>query len=211
MTELSKPLYPYSHAPRLALQGPIDVASLTQATGPLEIEIGPGRGAFLLDRVNERPEARIVGLEIRWKWATIVDERLAKRGVGHRARVYAEDARLVLPRLQPSESVSAFFIHFPDPWWKKRQQKRLVVNPPFIAQMARLLEPGGMVFLQTDVVERAEAYEAMLAAHGALEPDGDQPNSARVSQPLWQSASNRERRADQSGLPVIRLRYRKRL
>ncbi|MBI5538122.1 MAG: tRNA (guanine-N7)-methyltransferase [Deltaproteobacteria bacterium] len=202
--------YPYEHAPRLAAQGDIPVCSLSeQQQGDLEIEIGPGRGAFLLERVRERPDARLIGLEIRWKWATLVDERLHKLGLGPHARVYAEDARLLLPRLQPDASVAAFFIHFPDPWWKSRQRKRLVVGKPLLDQMARLLRPSGMLFVQTDVTERGEVYETLIDAHEAFAQDGDQPGSARISACPWSARGNREKRAEQDGIPVVRLRYRR--
>ena len=203
--------YPYAHAPHLARTGPIDAATLTaRTTGPLEIEIGPGRGLFLLDRAAERPETRLVGLEIRWKWATIVDDRLRDAGRGERARVYADDARLVLPRVSPDACVDAFFVHFPDPWWKSRQKKRLVVTRPLLDQIARLLVPGGMLFVQTDVEDRGIAYETLIDAHEAFEADGDQPKSARLSESPWSSRGNRERRAIDAGIPVIRLRYRRR-
>lgn len=209
-TKVKQP-YPYAHAPRLPSTGPIDVRLLTtQPTGPLEIEIGPGRGLFLLDRAMECPHARLVGLELRWKWATIVDDRLRAAGHGSRARVYAEDARLVLPRFQPDGCVDAFFIHFPDPWWKSRQKKRLVIARPLLDDMARLLVPGGMLFVQTDVEDRGNAYETLIDAHDAFDPDGDAAGSARLSQSPWTSRGNRERRATDAGLPVIRLRYRKR-
>ncbi len=205
----SKAQYPYAHAPRLPRSGDVAIAALTRAEGPIEIEIGPGRGAFLLDRVVERPDLRVVGLEIRWKWATIVDERLAKLGHGDRARVYAEDARHVLPRFSPAQSVSAFFIHFPDPWWKTRQKKRLVVTRSLLDQVARLLVPNGMLFVQTDVEDRGEAYETLIAAHEHFAPNGDAPGSARLASCPWTSRGNRELRADDAGLPVVRLRYQR--
>lgn len=202
--------YPYEHAPRLASEGDISIPGLTeQQLGDLEIEIGPGRGAFLLERAQERPEARVVGLEIRWKWATLVDERLHKLGLGARARVYAEDARLVLPRLRPDASVAAFFVHFPDPWWKSRQRKRLVVGKPLLDQMARLLRDSGMLFVQTDVTERGEVYETLINAHESFVADGDQPGTARIAACPWAARGNREKRAEPDGIPVVRLRYRK--
>jgi tRNA (guanine-N7-)-methyltransferase len=202
--------YPYEHAPRLAAQGAIDVSTLTaQQQGDLEIEIGPGRGAFVLERVEERLDARVVGLEIRWKWATLVDERLHKLALSSRARVYAEDARMLLPRLQPDGCVSSFFIHFPDPWWKARQKKRLVIGRPLLDQVARLLAPSGMLFVQTDVIERGEVYEALVDAHEAFAPDGDALGSARMAVSPWVARGNREKRAEQDGIPVVRLRYRK--
>ncbi len=202
--------YPYENAPRLPATGPVQVTALTeQQHGDVEIEIGPGRGAFLIARAQERPDARVVGLEIRWKWATIVDDRLAKLGLGARARAYANDARLLLPRLQPSMSIAAFFVHFPDPWWKTRQRKRLVVGSALLDEIGRLLVPRGMLFLQTDVVERAEAYEALVGAHGAFAPDGDAARFARIADVPWHARGNREQRAEADGIPITRLRYRR--
>ena len=202
--------YPYEHAPRLPAQGEIAVQGLVeQQQGDVEIEIGPGRGAFLIERVRERPDARLIGLEIRWKWATLVDERLEKLGAGPRARVYAEDARLLLPRLTPDASVAAFFIHFPDPWWKARQRKRLVLGRPMLDQMARLLRPSGMLFVQTDVAERGEAYETLISAHDQFAADGTQIGSPRIAACPWNARGNREKRAEQDEIPVVRLRYRR--
>ena len=84
----------YDDAPRLPDGSRVEVRSL--ATGAwVEIEIGPGRGWFLVERAQAEPGAALVGLEIRKKWASIVDARLAARGLSGRARVFAEDARAV--------------------------------------------------------------------------------------------------------------------
>jgi tRNA (guanine-N7-)-methyltransferase len=201
--------HPYAHAPKLPTEGPVDVASLTASDLPLEVEIGPGRGAFILERAKEAPHVALVGLEIRWKWASIVDERLAKAGFRDRARVYAADARFLLPRWQPDACIDRFYIHFPDPWWKKRQQKRMVVSPSFIQQMVRLLKPGGILYVQTDVLERADHYEMLLSSMEGLIPDGDQPGSAFLSNPSWTARSNRERRVIEAGLQPSRFQFRK--
>jgi tRNA (guanine-N7-)-methyltransferase len=116
---------------------------------------------------------------------------------------------MVLPRLQPQGSVSAFFLHFPDPWWKKRQQKRLVLATSLVTQMTRLLEPGGLLFVQTDVVERAEAYEALLSACEEL-VFGGEDGSPRIAHCPWSAVGNRERRALENGIPIRRLLYRRR-
>ncbi len=196
---------PYAHAPRLPEDGPLDLCAEVQSAVPIELEIGPGRGWFLVERVELDPECRIVGLEIKRKWATIVDERLKKRGHGDRARVFAEDARHVLPRLSPG-SVSTVYIHFPDPWWKKRHHKRMVLTAPTVDALARVLVPGGQLLLQTDVEERAQRYEALLDASEHFEPAGDQ---ARIADHSFGARSPRERRAMADGLPVYRLLYRR--
>jgi tRNA (guanine-N7-)-methyltransferase len=144
------------------------------------------------------------------KWAAIVDERLKKRGLGARARVFNADAREALPRLVPDASVAVCYLHFPDPWWKKRHEKRLVMGVPLLDAIARLLTDGGELFVQTDVEERAVLYDEQIAAHPALEPAGDAPGSARLAENPYGARSPREHRAIEDGLPVHRLRYRRR-
>ena len=197
---------PYEHAPRLPEGDRVDVRALVRGEW-VELEVGPGRGWFLVERAEHEPRAGLLGLEIRRKWATIVDERLAKRGLAARARVLAEDAREALPRLVPDASVQRVFLHFPDPWWKKRHQKRLVMRDGFLDQVARLLAPGGELFVQTDVQERADAYESLVNADGRFEPAGDERGSARLADNPYGARSPRERRAITDGLPVHRMRW----
>ncbi len=206
-TTTPKP-YPYDHAPRMLETGPIDLHTIVAGSW-IELEVGPGRGRFLLERAVAAPEAAIVGMEIRRKWATIVDERLAKRGLGSRARCFAEDARLVLPRIANSGEVKRVFLHFPDPWWKKRHEKRLVMGDLFLNEVARLLEVGGELYIQTDVPFRADQYASAGLGYDAFEPAGDEPGSALLALNPYGARSDREGRADVDGLPVTRIRFRK--
>ena len=200
--------YPYADAPRLPDEPRVDVRALVTG-GWVELEIGPGRGWFLVERAAAEPVAALLGLEVRRKWAAIVDGRLAKRGLAARARVFAEDARHALPRLGPDASVRRVFLHFPDPWWKKRHRKRLVMRDDFVAEVVRLLEPQGELFVQTDVQERACAYEDIVALDSRLEPAGDGDGSPRLVDHAYVARSPRERRAIADGLPVYRIRWRR--
>jgi len=176
----------------------------------VEIEVGPGRGGFLFERAGAAPEAGLVGLEVRRKWASIVDARLARAGLGARARVFAEDAKVALARLGPDGVVARVFLHFPDPWWKKRHTKRLVMGDVFLAEVARLLKPGGELFVQTDVEERAAQYASHIEACAAwFEPWGDAPADPRLAENPYAARSPREHRAIADGLPIYRLRYRR--
>ncbi|MFO0677153.1 MAG: tRNA (guanine-N7)-methyltransferase [Polyangiaceae bacterium] len=197
---------PYAHAPRLPEGDSVDARSLVRGKW-LELEVGPGRGGFLFERAEAVPEAGLVGLEIRRKWATIVDERLAKRGLGPRARVFAEDAKDALRRLGPDGVFERAFLHFPDPWWKKRHTKRLVMGDVFLESVTRLLRVGGELFVQTDVESRAEEYEAQLLRCERLRPDGDSPSSSRMAENPYGARSPREHRAIADGLPVHRMRF----
>jgi len=182
----------------------------TSKDDPIELEIGGGRGAFAFERVAFDPAVRLIGLEVRRKWAAIVDRKLVAAGLGARARVYAEDARLAMPRLKPDARLRAVFMHFPDPWWKKRHEKRLVLGDVVQNEIERLLRDGGELFVQTDVEHRFEQYKAFLDARELLEPFGDEQGHARLTDNPYGAQSPREKRAITDGLPIHRLRYRRR-
>jgi tRNA (guanine-N7-)-methyltransferase len=200
---------PYADAPKLVVaDGGAEIDPRTLFAGaqrPCEIEIGPGRGTFILERLAASPDVTMLGLEIRRKWASIVDARIRERGFAGRGRVFAEDARTAFPRFR-SGTASAVFIHFPDPWWKKRHQKRLVASVGMLEEVARVLVPGGELFFQTDVAERAEQFEEWVGTVPAFLPFGSEP---RIAENPYGAMSNRERRAVADGLPIIRLRYRR--
>jgi tRNA (guanine-N7-)-methyltransferase len=196
---------PYADAPRLPDVKVLDLAQLVRPGAPIELEIGPGRGGFLFERLAAVPELCMLGFEIRRKWATIVDNKLKAHGLGQRARVFYEDARSALPRL-PEASLSRVYIHFPDPWWKKRHEKRLVVSPSLMPDVVRALVPGGELFVQTDVEDRAAEYEAAIDAAPGLSPV---PGGPRLAENPFLARSPREHRAIKDGLPIHRLLYRK--
>jgi tRNA (guanine-N7-)-methyltransferase len=196
---------PYADAPRLPEGDPLELGQIVLPGCPVELEIGPGRGGFLFERLAAAPEACMIGLEIRRKWATIVDNKLKAAGLGSRGRVFFEDARVALPRF-PAESLSRVYVHFPDPWWKKRHEKRLVVSSTLLPNVARALVSGGELFVQTDVEDRAREYEEAISAFDGLVAV---PGGPRLAENPFQARSPREHRAIKDGLPIHRLLYRK--
>lgn len=199
----------YDHAPRVPEGDSVDLAALVPGTGPVMLEIGPGRGMFALQWAELHRDARLVALEIRRKLATVLDERLRARGYTH-ARSYAEDAGLVLPKLGPDASIEWVAVHFPDPWWKKKHQKRLVLKDEFVSQLARLVKPGGTVLVQTDVESRAEEYFERFAAAPEFESVAPEGRRWVDESPHAPARSNREARAIVDGLPVWRMVFRRR-
>lgn len=203
---------PYADAPRLppgdalGLEQILEWPGTSGARAELELEIGPGRGGFILERLAQGPDVCIIGLEIRLKWASLVDQKVQELGLGARGRVFAEDIRHALPRFA-SGSVARVFIHFPDPWWKKKHAKRRLASGGVVTELARLLRPGGELFVQTDVPDTAEAYRLAIEAESAFAPLGDQPGCPLLSENPYGARSPRERRVIASGLPVTRLRF----
>jgi len=190
----------YQQLAPAAPDGAIELATLWRDAGELELEIGFGRGMFLLERAQAAPGSRILGLEIKRKWAYLVGERAQRLGLSN-VRVFGADAREVLPRLMPQACLARVFIHFPDPWWKKRHEKRRLRGPSTFDPLARLLRPGGQLFIQTDVEDRAQTFLDDVREHGGFHV----PDAGFVDDNPFQARSNREKRAIADGLPIYRI------
>jgi tRNA (guanine-N7-)-methyltransferase len=197
---------PYADAPRFPEGTAVSPSAFLATDGPVELEIGPGRGGFIIERLQSDPTACIFGLEIRRKWATLVDRQISAKGFGGRGRVFAEDARFILPRLV-AQSLRRVYVHFPDPWWKKRHLKRVIASSDLAEQSARLLVSGGEFFAQTDVEERAELYRSLFLGHPDFETWQPEPWAL---DPEFGARSPRERRALADRLPIYRVRFRRR-
>jgi tRNA (guanine-N7-)-methyltransferase len=190
-------------APRMPEQG-LTLTEVFPLTTEIEMEIGFGRGMFLLQRAARVPSAGLLGIEIKDKLAVRVAERIAKRRLEH-VRVLAGDARGIVAQLGPDAVLARVFMHFPDPWWKKRHAKRRLLDPALLDQLARLLRADGELFVQTDVEERAEVFLQELGEHPRFSIVG----GSYVADNPFGAVSNREARAIQDGLPIFRILARR--
>src|SRR5438067_7242872 len=135
-----------------------DWARVFGRAAPLELESRPGRGAFALDHAARHPDIDLVLIETRRSDCELIRARVQKRGL-RKVIVLQGDARLLVPRLFPSGSLTALHVQFPDPWWKKRHHKRRVVDVDFAIRMRALLAPGATVDFRTDVPAYAREGE----------------------------------------------------
>ena len=188
-------------APKLPLEGDVDLAAIIDGDGPLELDIGFGHGSSIYERAAQAPESRLLGIEIKNKWATKVAERCARRGLTN-VRVFANDARDILRRGGPPGCLQRVFVHFPDPWWKRRHAKRMVVGGELLDDLARLLTVGGELLVQTDVEARAQEYRAAMFMHPHFQLAGE---GGWLDHNPFGARSNREIRAEEDGLPIYRL------
>lgn len=132
---------------------------------PVEIEIGMGKGRFLLAESSDRPEVNFVGIERARKYLRIALDRLNRMGQTNVRMIYA-DAEFVLERFIPSGSVQAIHIYFPDPWPKARHHKRRFFRPPVAQLLRAILQPGGFIHIATDHAEYFEHIVHILDSAG---------------------------------------------
>jgi tRNA (guanine-N7-)-methyltransferase len=153
--------------PDRALDG-LDWAEVFGSVGRVEVEIGIGKGKFLLAVAAARPDAHHLGVEWANEYLRIAESRAEKRGLEN-IRFVRVDARELVARGIPNASVDTYYVFYPDPWPKKRHHKRRFLQPATVEHLARTLKPGGGLHVATDHDEYWTAIEPLLDSHPAFE------------------------------------------
>lgn len=164
---------------------------------PVEIEVGFGKGLFLLTESQARPDINFLGIEVLRKYQLLTATRFAKRKQGN-VRLAHADARLFLRDRVAPASVAVVHVYFPDPWWKTRHRKRRLFTADFVAEVERVLCLGGRLSLATDVADYF-AIMQQLASRPAFRP-------LPPPEPL-DFLTNFERKFRLQGLPIFRALY----
>jgi tRNA (guanine-N7-)-methyltransferase len=147
---------------------PFDWADLYGAAGTVEVEIGIGKGRFLLAAAALRPDVWHFGVEWANKYLRIAETRAAKRGLEN-VRFARVDAHELVCSAIPNESVTAYYVFYPDPWPKKRHQKRRFIQASTADHLARTLLGGGLLHVATDHTDYWDSIEPLLDGHPAFE------------------------------------------
>jgi tRNA (guanine-N7-)-methyltransferase len=151
------------------LSGVIDFARLFGRSAPVHIEIGTGKGTFLLHEAKARPEVDFLGIEWARQFYLFAVDRLGRWGLTN-VRIIRTDAPVFLAEHVPPGSVDCFHIYFPDPWPKKRHHKRRLLQESNLATLIRCLKVQGEMRIATDHAEYFEQIKQVTAANSQLEP-----------------------------------------
>jgi len=204
LIEVEKPIGP---APAVAFERqPLHWPHVFDNSNPVEIEVGFGKGLFLLNAGQTRPQTNFLGIEIERKYTLYTATRLAKRELPN-VKVSACDALWFLNTLVADNSVAAMHVYFPDPWWKNRHRKRRLFTEAFAVQCARVLSVGGHLHLVSDVQAYFEESARMIARLHVFTP----LPSPDVKDPEHEMdfLTNFERKYRREGRPIYRGVWRK--
>jgi tRNA (guanine-N7-)-methyltransferase len=130
---------------------------------PRVLEIGFGNGDQLLWSAQNEPQRDFIGIEVHRPGVGRLMNALAAHNI-HNVRLYNHDAVDILERRIDAKLLDEVRIYFPDPWPKKRQQKRRLIQPEFVALVASRVKPGGKLCLATDWQEYADHMLATVDA-----------------------------------------------
>jgi tRNA (guanine-N7-)-methyltransferase len=191
-------------APLSALEAPLPIDDLIPGAGPWEVEIGFGKGRYLLRRAAESPAQRFLGIEVAARYFRLVRQRAVKRDVGNLLLVRGE-ALYLLSALLPVGFASAVHVYFPDPWPKARHQNRRLFDRETVDLVLGLLGPGGVLFFATDFLDYAEVVAEILDSHPGV--------SRRSLSAPWQgeARTNYEAKYIREGRPIARFEVTRRV
>jgi len=165
-------------------KGAIDPTAIFGREAPVVLEIGFGMGDSLLEMAKNEPEKNFIGIEVHPPGVGKLINEAGKAGVKN-LRVYMADAMDVLEDCIPDASIDRLQLYFPDPWHKKKHNKRRIVQPAFVQKLRPKLKIGGVFHMATDwqpyaehmldVMNGSENYTNMSIVNGYSERPGYRP------------------------------------
>lgn len=143
--------------------GPIDLSSWFASKtppAPLELEIGSGKGTFLVQQATKMPHVNYIGIEYArpfWRYAS---DRCRRRRLQN-VKIVRAEACWFVDHYVPDSCLSQVHVYFPDPWPKKRHRKRRLIEYGFLCLLHRKLKPEGLVRITTD---HSEYFQSIVHA-----------------------------------------------
>jgi tRNA (guanine-N7-)-methyltransferase len=142
---------------------PLDFTAIFGNTLPVELEIGSGKGSFLLRRANQRPEINLLGVEWVQKYACYAADRARRAGLEN-VKLLCADAAGLFKNALPDRSLWRVHIYFPDPWPKTKHHRRRLIQPEFLRQVRRALKLGGWLGIVTDHADYFRQISSAVSA-----------------------------------------------
>jgi tRNA (guanine-N7-)-methyltransferase len=192
-------LLPYAEAP-------LDWDATFGRTGAKRIfEIGFGMGETTAHIAQLRPDDDFLGVEVHEPGVGALLKLVGEREIGN-IRIISHDAVEVLAQMIPEGTLDGIHVFFPDPWHKKRHNKRRLIQGPFVAKLAAHLKPGGYLHCATDWEEYAHQMLEVLSAETQLENTAD----GFAPRPDYRPVTKFEKRGLRLGHGVWDVVFRKR-
>jgi tRNA (guanine-N7-)-methyltransferase len=142
---------------------PLPLSRYFPRPGPLEVDVGCGKGRFLLARARAHPQTNFLGIDRMLRRIRKIDGKAVRGGLAN-LRLLRVEAYYATLYLLPDHCVYAYYVFFPDPWPKKRHARHRLFNAPYLDALDRTLVPGGRIHVATDHAPYFEAIRDLLAA-----------------------------------------------
>jgi len=181
------------------LTRPLDFGQMFQREAPVELEIGSGRGDFLISYAKLHCNVNLVGIERKLVIVRRAANKISRANIGN-VRLLCGEVFYLLQHYFPPQSLHAIHCYFPDPWPKKRHAKRRLFQPGVLDVFARVLKPSAKVYIRTDVASYFDVIRQLFSEDPRYIPIDPDPA-------ILQCLTGFERRFIQNGKPIYRLSY----
>jgi tRNA (guanine-N7-)-methyltransferase len=189
------------------LDGKIDFVRIFGRPGPVHVEIGAGKGTFLLGQAAAQPGDNFLGIEWARKYYRYAVDRIGRWGLTN-VRIIRTDAAGFIADSVPDDSVDYFHIYFPDPWPKKRHHKRRFICSANLEHLIRGLKTGGQLRIATDHADYFDQIKLVLAARSDVLEEIDFIKPAGAESGEW-VGTNFERKYLKDQKPIYTIAVRK--
>ncbi|MFI5197949.1 MAG: tRNA (guanine(46)-N(7))-methyltransferase TrmB [Thermoanaerobaculia bacterium] len=183
--------------------GPVDFSAVFGRVAPVEMEIGVGKGSFLLAAAAARADRNWFGLEIEPEYAEIVRFRAARAELSN-LRVERLDGKAFVTRRLSAGCLAGLHVYFPDPWPKKRHHKRRLVDAAWAEAAARALAPACFFRVASDHKDYFALIDDVLSSEPLLEKL--MPEEAGD----WSTGTSYELKFRKTGRPIYKAVFRRR-
>ncbi len=147
----------------LDINKPISPSEIFSRTAPLEIDLGCGKGRFLSVHASRHPERNFIGIERKLKRVRKVEKKVNRLDLNN-VRLVRIEAAYFVEHMLPDSCLDVLYIFYPDPWPKRRHNRRRLFSPQFMSSLIRVLTPDGIVHLATDHTDYFEQMTRLVAA-----------------------------------------------
>ena len=189
------------------IQGSADFAAIFGRSAPVHIEVGSGKGTFLVNQARAHGDTDFVGIEWARRYYRYAVDRMGRWGLKNVRMIRTEAAGFIAENV-PDNSVDCFHVYFPDPWPKKRHHKRRFINDANFGQILRCVKSGGSVRIATDHADYFEHIKQVLAGRAGEIEEVDFLPTAGADTGEW-VGTNFERKYLKESRPIYTIAVRK--
>jgi tRNA (guanine-N7-)-methyltransferase len=175
-----------------------DFQDLFGNANPVALEIGSGKGRWLLTSGASRPDVNFLGVEKSLHYYRVIEKRLARAALPN-TRIVNYDALRVLGEMVPEHSIAEVHIYFPDPWPRKREQRRRLVRPEIVELLLKVMRSDAVGVYVSDHEEAFMAGREVLMRYFATEDRNASDSPPRT---------NYEAKYRVEGRPIYEVRFR---